>query len=201
MAIARPDIVARSEWGAPEAIQAPQYTKVTHIIVHHTAISRDDRDWPAFLRDIWQFHVETRGWDDVGYNYVIDPDGVIYEGRAGGDDVRGAHFICANENTMGVALVGDFEVAAPSEAAVESLVSLLAWKCDQRAIDPVGTTFHEGTQLWLRNISGHQDGNEAPAESGACPVGTVCPGRGLYELLPEIRERVRRETTEHSEHD
>jgi hypothetical protein len=196
MAIARPGILERSEWGGPDVTHSPRYTEVTHLIIHHTVISRDDGDWPAFLRDVWDLHVQTRGWDDIGYNYVIDPQGVIYEGRAGGDDVRGAHFVCANENTMGVAVIGDFEMTTPTDVAMARLVALLAWKCEQKGIDPLGSTFHEGTQLWLRNISGHLDGNEAPSQSGACPVGTLCPGRELYELLPSIRERVNRELSQ-----
>jgi hypothetical protein len=56
-----------------------------------------------------------------------------------------------------------------------------------------GRLFNEGTQLWLRNISGHCDGNEASSDSGACPIGTLCPGRYLYEVLPFLRERVQRE--------
>ena len=190
MALVQPQIVDRSEWGGPSATREPEYTEVTHIIVHHTVISRDDCDWTAFLRDVWDLHVTTRGWDDIGYNYVIDPAGVIYEGRAGGENVRGAHFVCANENTMGVALIGDFEMSSPSAEALSSLAALLAWKCDQRGIDPLGSSLHKATNLLLGHISGHCDGNEAPPESGACPIGTLCPGAGLYSLLPEIRQRV-----------
>ena len=143
----KPEILARSDWDCPATNSVPQYTTVTHLIIHHTAISRDDADWPKFMRDIWDLHVSTRGWDDIGYNYVIDPNGLIYEGRGGGDDVRGAHFICANENTLGVALMGDFDEASPTAESLSSLVALLGWKCDQREIDPLGSTFHEGTQL------------------------------------------------------
>ena len=188
--VPRPEIVTRVEWGCPECIAIPEYTEVTHLIIHHTAMTREDAHWKELLREIWELHVTTRGWNDIGYNFLIDPDGVIYEGRAGGDDVRGAHFICANENTMGVSLIGDFEVEGPSEAAVASLVALLAWKCDQRGIEPIGSTFHDATGLWLRNISGHLDGNDASPEAGACPVGTLCPGRHLYELMASIREQV-----------
>lgn len=187
-----PTIISRSEWGCPNEGHSPaQHTSVTHLIVHHTAITREDENWRRFVLDVWELHVATRGWDDIGYNFMIDPDGVIYEGRAGGEDVRGAHFICANESTMGVALIGNFEERRPSIEAVGSLARLLAWKCDQRRIDPIGSTYHPATRLWLRNIAGHRDGNDAPPESGACPSGTVCPGAFLYEMLPSIRERVR----------
>lgn len=187
-----PSVVTRSDWGCPEKDGAsPQYTSVTHLIIHHSAITRRDEDWRRFVLDVWEFHVLTKGWDDIGYNFLIDPAGVIYEGRAGGDDVRGAHFICANENTMGVALIGNFEETLPSELALESLTRLLAWKSDQRGIDPLGSTFHPATQLMLSNIAGHCDGNDASPDSSACPVGTVCPGSFLYRMLPTIRDNVR----------
>ncbi|MEP7271994.1 MAG: N-acetylmuramoyl-L-alanine amidase [Acidobacteriota bacterium] len=185
--------VSRSEWGGPEAplLSKLRYTTVTHLIIHHTAISREDEDWPKALMDIWKLHVTTRGWDDIGYNFVIDPNGVIYEGRAGGENVRGAHFICANENTMGIAVIGNFEETPPPQAAVSSLIELLAWKCREVEIDPLGANWHSATKLLLPNIAGHRDGNEAPSDSSACPVGTVCPGAFLYRLLPAIRQRVR----------
>ncbi len=184
--------VSRSEWECPEELPSatPRYTTVSHLIIHHTAIPREDEDWPQAVLDIWNLHVLTRGWDDIGYNVVIDPNGVIYEGRAGGDNVHGAHFICANENTMGIALIGNFEETVPAEAAISSLIELLAWKCVQLGIDPLDSTWHEPTKLLLPNIAGHRDGDEASTEGGACPVGTLCPGTLLYQLLPDIRQRV-----------
>jgi hypothetical protein len=193
----QPPIVTRTEWGCPDgqfnARGTPQYTAVTHLIVHHTATSNaagEAGDWSAFVRSIWNFHVFTNGWSDVGYNWLIDPHGVVYEGRAGGPDVQGAHFICANAGTMGVALLGSFTDEAPGERALSSLCRLLAWKCAGRGIDPLGASWHEGTRLELMHISGHCDGNHAPPDSGACPAGTECPGGALYELLPRIRWEV-----------
>ncbi len=187
-----PNILTRADWNCPEEIPAsmPEYTLVTHLIIHHTAIETGNEDFREVVRRIWELHVTGNGWDDIGYNFLIDPNGLIYEGRAGGDSVRGAHFICANENTMGVALLGNFEEDSPTESAVVSLINLLAWKCEASGIDPLGVTFHEPTCLELDHIAGHRDGNDAKPDSGACPVGTVCPGERLYELLPEIRVRV-----------
>jgi hypothetical protein len=187
-----PKILTRADWNCPVEIPAsvPEYTHVTHLIIHHTAIELGNEDFPEVVRRIWELHVRGNGWDDIGYNLVIDPDGRIYEGRAGGDGVQGAHFICANENTMGVAMIGEFEEALPAESAVDSLIRVLAWKCKVFGIDPLGVTFHEPTGLELANIAGHRDGNSAKPDSDACPANTVCPGERLYELLPEIRMRV-----------
>ena len=188
--LTRPSVVSRTEWGCPDgqssASWPPQYTVVSHLIVHHTATGNAASDWPAQVRSIWAVHTYTRGWGDIGYNYLIDPLGVIYEGRSGGDDVIGAHFSCQNANTMGVALLGEFGVASPTLEAQDSLERLLAWKASQRGIDPLGTSDHPGTQLALANISGHRDGNDSPT---TCTT-TSCPGGQLYSLLPEIRTAV-----------
>jgi hypothetical protein len=189
--LARPTVVSRTEWGCPEgqssASWAPQYTDVSHLIVHHTATASASSDWPAQVRSIWTVHTYTRDWGDIGYNYLIDPLGVIYEGRSGGDDVIGAHFSCANSNTMGVALLGEFGAAAPTLEAQDSLERLLAWKASQRGIDPLGASEHPPTELVLDNISGHRDANGSPT---ACTTTTICPGDQLYALLPEIRTAV-----------
>lgn len=203
----KPPIVSRTEWGCPDGEEnsraAPEYTSVTHLVIHHTVLVPDSESveaYAALVRSIWDLHVFTRGWNDIGYNFLIDPAGLVYEGRAGSAgetgepgerDVRGAHFICANEGTMGVALLGDFTHAPPSPEALDSLARLLAWKCRERAIDPLGASLHPATMLHLEHICGHRDGNGAPPESGACPIGTECPGEMLYRLLPGIRQRVR----------
>lgn len=59
----------------------PLYTTVTHLIVHHTAGANTAADWPSVLRSIWVLHVMGNGWNDIGYDYLIDPDGLPYEGR------------------------------------------------------------------------------------------------------------------------
>jgi probable HAF family extracellular repeat protein len=112
--------------------------------------------------------------------------GIIYEGRAGGDNVIGSHFSCVNSNTMGVALLGDFTSTTPTTVALESLKKLLAWKASQRNLDPIGVALHEPTQAKLFVISGHRDGNGKPNACGT----TECPGNSLYNLLPSIRTDV-----------
>jgi hypothetical protein len=182
----KPPVVTRIEWGCPDGQITTHgslgYTTVTHLIVHHTAmgVEAPDSDWPALVRSIWNFHVLERGWADIGYNYLIDPNGVIYEGRSGGDNVIGAHFSGVNAGTMAVALLGDFTNAEPTAEALNRLNEILAWKCDQCCLDPEGRSLHEASQLILNTISGHRDGLKA----------TECPGEALYLLLPAIRAEV-----------
>jgi uncharacterized protein (TIGR03437 family) len=133
------------------------------------------------MRGIWNFHVFERGWADIGYNYLIDPNGLIYEGRSGGDNVIGAHFSGVNAGTMGVAMLGTYTDVTPTVKALNSLKKLLAWKSDQRGLDPEGASLHAASQLNLKTISGHRDG----------PGVTECPGDAFYPLLPEIRTEVK----------
>ncbi|MGE0132325.1 MAG: N-acetylmuramoyl-L-alanine amidase [Blastocatellales bacterium] len=183
----KPPVVTRTEWGCPDGQITTHgslsYTTVTHLIAHHTAMGNEapNSDWPAIVRSIWNFHVFERGWADVGYNYLIDPDGVIYEGRAGGENVVGAHFSGVNGGTMGVAMLGTFTSAAPTAKALNSLKKMFGWKCDQRGLDPEGTSLHAASQLHLKTISGHRDG----------PGATECPGNAFYPLLPAIRTDVK----------
>lgn len=179
--LTKPAVVSRQEWGCPTGANSPdwtpQYTTVTHLIVHHTATPNDDPDWKARVRSIWNFHAITRDGKDIAYNYLIDPDGVIYEGRAGGDNVIGRHATGANKNSMGVALIGNFDQdLLPTEEALDSLIKLLAWKAEQAGIDPTGSSHHSEVGRVLPNVCGHRD-------VGA----TACPGRKLYALLPRLR--------------
>jgi hypothetical protein len=182
----KPPVVTRIEWECPDGQITTHgslsYTTVTHLIVHHTAMGVEEpsSDWPALVRSIWNFHVFERGWADISYNYLIDPNGVIYEGRSGGDNVMGAHFSGVNAGTMAVALLGDFTAEAPTTDALNSLKEILAWKCDQCGLDPEGRSLHEASQLILNTISGHRDG----------PKATECPGEALYLLLPAIRAEI-----------
>jgi hypothetical protein len=186
-----PAVLSRTQWGCPDGqvspLWSPAYTTVTHLIVHHTATTNSAVDWPAQVRSIWAYHTNTRGWGDIGYNYLIDPTGVIYEGRAGGDNVIGAHFSCQNSHTQGIALLGDYSSTAPTAQALHSLEALLAWIASREGVDPLAVSFHTGTQLSLHNISGHRDGNPSPY---VCTDDTACPGDSLYGMLPGIRSAV-----------
>jgi len=175
-----PEYQRRAQWcpaGNCGIVGTPVPTTVTHLIVHHTAGPNDLTDWAAYMRAVWDYHVNGRGWDDIGYNWLIDPNGVIYQGR--GDNIRGAHFCGNNTGTMGVAMMGNFTAQAPSIAALTALESLLAWKSCDRELDPLTSALHASSGRNLRHISGHRDG-----------CATSCPGDQFYPLFGQLRQAV-----------
>jgi len=193
-----PPIVTRAQWGANESLRKSgrDYDKtISNIIVHHTGTPNDITNYPALCRGI--LANETAGvYIDVAYNWLIDPKGKIYEGRwaqaypAGvphigelnGANVRGAHAIYHNTNTIGVALMGTYDAMDPPPAMVDALVTLLTWKCARWGIDPQGqVTYHasNGAVETLHTICGHRDTSA-----------TDCPGQRTEPMLPAIRARV-----------
>lgn len=180
---------SREDWRCPEgegSQWSPGYTTVTHAVVHHTAGSNSVANWEDEVRNIWQFHTFGNGWGDIGYNFLIDPNGVVYEGRAGGLGAIGAHFSCRNTNTVGVALLGTFTSGLPTAAALDSLRKLLAELTLRQRIDPTGFALHVPSQLNTPTIIGHRDGNPSPL---TC-TRTECPGEAFYATLPALRTDV-----------
>jgi hypothetical protein len=183
----RPAFASRTEWGCPwgqtSGPNTLTSTPPTHLIVHHSfSPGNDVTDWPAAVRGVWNYHVNSNSWSDIGYNWLIDPKGVIYQGRAWvdtNDNSQGAHFCGYNRQTMGVCMLGDYNSIVPSDAALRSLVRLLAYRASANAINPRGVAFHESSARNLNNISGHRDG-----------CSTDCPGDMLYPQLPTLRNRV-----------
>lgn len=185
-----PPIVTREQWGCtPQtcpAQDAPLYTTVTHLIVHHTDGVNTATDWAAVVRSIWVLHVQGNGWNDIGYNYLIDPNGLLYEGRAGGDGVLGAHFSGVNSGTMGVALLGTYIDVRPPAPMLDTVESMLAWQAKKWGLDPSGESLHAASGLMLNVISGHRDASISPKAISS----TECPGNTAYSFLPQIREDV-----------
>jgi N-acetylmuramoyl-L-alanine amidase-like protein len=190
-----PQIVPRSGWQADESIRraAPIYADTLRMaFVHHTAGTNDYTrlQAPAIVRGIEVYHVTGNGWNDIGYNALVDRFGTVYEGRYGGvdRDVVGAHAKGFNTGSFGIALMGSYEATDPPQAAVDALVRTLAWRLDLAHVDPLSTVnaissgnerFNPGIPVLLRAISGHRD-------TGL----TECPGQRLYEMLPAIAKRV-----------
>jgi hypothetical protein len=176
----RPAIYTRAQWGADESIRrnAPSYGKVMVAIVHHTdnANTYAAAQVPAMLRAIYSYHVQTLGWSDVGYNFLVDRFGRIWEGRYGGMDraVVGAQTMNFNSVSTGVSVIGNFEIATVPQVVTNTLKRILAWRLSVAAIPATGKVVANG--LSLPRISGHRDANP-----------TDCPGRYLYAKLPEIR--------------
>ena len=187
-ATSAPPIVPRLSWGASESIRRgpPTYAPaVRFAIVHHTA-GRNDytrAQAAAVVKAIQLYHVQGNGWNDIGYNFLVDRFGTIYEGRYGGVErnVVGAHALGFNTGSVGVALLGTYGSAAPSKAAQDTLARLLAWRLDLAHVDPTSLStvisggserYAPGIPVLLRSVSGHRD-------TGF----TECPGDELYARL------------------
>ncbi|MFE2017781.1 peptidoglycan recognition protein [Streptomyces sp. NPDC059499] len=194
----RPTIVTRAAWHADESLvkEHATYTgAVNAVFVHHTNHTNyyDCADAPRMLRAMEEDHVSGEGWDDIGYNFVVDRCGTIYEGRAGGvgRSVRGAHATGFNAHSVGIAALGNFGPGVPVPLAlIEGIAKVGAWKL-RRGIDPTGTVrmvstndeslYERGEVVRLHAVSGHRDTYQ-----------TSCPGEELYAQLPAIREEMAR---------
>ena len=155
----------------------PETTAVSHLIVHHSAGTNVSTNWAFVVESIWDFHVNVNGWSDIGYNWLVDPEGIIYEGR--GNGIQGAHFCGANSKTAGFCLLGDFTQWQPTPQAMARLTELLAWNSCDRNLDPLGSGFHSPTGDVLPRIAGHRDG-----------CATQCPGNAFYPTLQNLRQNV-----------
>ena len=201
-ATAEPSIVSRGGWGADPAYMtwAPQFYPTRKLIVHHTATSdsyTDRAGAEAQIRSIYYYHSVTQDWGDIGYNFLIDKFGTIYEGRysrdyAGanptGDDATGrgvtaAHTAGWNSGTVGVALLGTLTSHDATPAARDALTRLLAWEATRNGIDPEATEAFvnpvSGATITSANIAGHRD-----------YAATACPGDTFYPTLPATRRDV-----------
>jgi N-acetylmuramoyl-L-alanine amidase len=172
-------IVARSSWGGdlPWACSGgPEYTYVANAIVHHTVNSNNygPGDSVGMIRGIWAYHVQSLGYCDIAYNFLIDNYGVPFEGRLGGIDqpVLGAHSLGWNTGTTGIAVLGTFTSVSPSGATEGTLTDLIRWKFKVHGVNPFDDPG--------AHILGHRD-----------TYATECPGQALYNDLPAIRQNVK----------
>lgn len=192
----QPPIIARSAWGPGLRPRGPILYGEIHLgIVHHTEGANDyaSSEVAATLRSIYAFHRFVRGWKDIGYNFLIDRFGRIWEGRAGGIDepVVGAQSGGYNAVSTGVAILGSYSAQAISPAAQRALTHLLAWKLSLHGVPAIGhasvqvSPFEQGTSrhaagavVSLPRIAGHRDVDY-----------TDCPGDALYQELGAVRHR------------
>ncbi|MFJ9819995.1 peptidoglycan recognition protein [Streptomyces sp. NPDC101151] len=188
----RPRIVTRRGWGADESLRESGFVytkKVKAAFVHHTTSGNKYTcaKAPSVIRSIYRYHVKSMGWRDIGYNFLVDKCGSIYEGRAGGaaKAVMGAHTLGFNTNSMGIAVIGTYSSSKPSGAAVKAIARLTAWKLGIYGGNPRGKTYlksgggnlyPKGKNVRLNVISGHRDGFR-----------TSCPGKRLYAKLGTAR--------------
>jgi hypothetical protein len=194
--VARPGVILRRAWGADESIvrERPSYAdRVAFSVVHHTAGAQPSSaaESAAIVRGIQAFHVKANGWNDIGYNFLVDRFGQIFEGRGGGitENVIGAHAQGFNTGSVGVAVLGTFSGSAIPAGARRALVSLLSWRLDLAHVNPTSRLvwrssgnpeYREGRAVRLRAVSGHRDTGP-----------TSCPGGALYRQLRGIARSAR----------
>jgi len=182
----KPAVVSRAAWGARPGTCNYAYCSTTHVAVHHTASVSDYScsgfdQCSAVIRAIQTFHMDGNGWCDLGYNYLATPDGTLWEGRGGGDDVRGAHD-GHNCGSMGVSNVGYFHPTFNqlwTNAQQDAVAELTSWKSSAQGIDPFGMDFYVGLGATNDNFYGHRDVSA-----------TACPGDNVYGFLPDLRSLV-----------
>ena len=190
-------VTTREEWGANPAYLnwAPDYAPAEHVIVHHTAGTNNytPEQSPAIVRGIYYYHAVVLGWGDIGYNFLVDKYGQVFEGRCGtldsdpGAMVVGGHAYGANTGTMGISMMGNYSSVSPSEIQIERVGQMAGWFLGRAGVaDAHGSsryTFHatqkyrRGQTIDLDVISAHRD------------VGyTTCPGNAGYSAMGQIRD-------------
>ena len=171
----QPPIISRAGWGADESLLdwPPAYAAPRKIILHHTVSGGSD-DPPAEVRAIYYYHAVVRGWGDIGYNYLVDKYGNIYEGRAGGPGVVAGHTYGYNTGSVGIGNLGTYTATAPTAEMLAANTALIAWLGSAHAIHPDSTSVFNG--LVGPNVTGHR--HYAP---------TQCPGDAFIETLPTLR--------------
>jgi N-acetylmuramoyl-L-alanine amidase len=198
---APPPMISRTAWGGDQVPprEAPDYSAVIQLgFVHHTvnANTYSREESPAIVLGIAKYHRDTNGWNDIGYNFLVDRFGQIFEGRAGGVDqpVVGAHAQGWNSKSTGVAIIGTFQDTPAPSAALEAVAKVLGWKLSRHGTPIEGTVslmsvggadnrYPAGTTVTFQRISGHRDG-----------CSTTCPGNAAYGQLASIRARARKYT-------
>lgn len=148
--------------------------EVKKIIIHHTATTSNLDNPETAIRAIYYYHAVSRGWGDIGYNFIVAPDGTVYEGRAGGDGVVAGHAQGYNTGSVGIALLGNYEESNLPGEMMKGLQGLIFEKANLHDIDPDGNTEFRGEKS--DNILGHRDVSS-----------TACPGEHTYEYLEDIR--------------
>ncbi|MEU6661964.1 N-acetylmuramoyl-L-alanine amidase [Streptomyces sp. NPDC046821] len=196
--VPEPPITSRAGWGADESLSpdpSEYNADVKAVFVHHTDGTNNYScaDSASIVRGIYAYHTQTNGWNDIGYNFLVDKCGTIFEGRKGGVDlpVLGAHTYGWNRESAGIALLGEFSTTGATDAALTSVARIASWKLGQYNADPAstvkltagatqtnyfGTGYTAGSQYTFNRISAHRDG-----------FNTQCPGSSLYAQLPKIR--------------
>ncbi|MCC6704405.1 MAG: SH3 domain-containing protein, partial [Thermomicrobiales bacterium] len=186
LAAVKPPIISRNAWGADEKlryedqdpdedeINPPRYETWKHAVIHHS-VTTNGADPYTTMRSIYYYHAITRGWGDIGYNFLVDHRGNVFEGRFGGENVKGIHSGVFNNGSCGICCMGTFETVDVTASAQSALISIVAWVI--RNFDPYEEKYLQGNLL--PTIFGHRNISQ-----------TSCPGDALYNDLPFIRDAV-----------
>lgn len=211
----KPAVISRAAWGADESYRfdsgghekfPPSFYPLQKLIVHHTAGSNNDPDPAATIRAIYYDHAIIRGYGDIDYNFLIDAQGRVYEGRhsrayangepitgedEAGNPVRAGHARGYNPATVGISLLGNFTSVLPPAAQRSALIRMLAWEAERHGLDPLGSSTYlnpeSGVSLYLPNIAGHRNVNV-----------TACPGDAFYSTFAALRQQVASEIAAHT---
>lgn len=166
----------------------PVYYKASRIVVHHTATNPTSTP-AAAVRGIYLYHTYVRNWGDIGYNFLIDQNGTIYQGKLGGDETQGYHaFGAANRTSIGIALIGNFTSTQPTAKARQSLIYLMA---ERAAFFGFSLKYSDGAVSKWRDPSftvfGHRDSYAWDTSSNSWKINaTACPGNAFKPKLPAI---------------
>lgn len=191
--VAAPRLITREQWGAlPEACTPAVASTLVAAVVHHTADSNDYStvaEAEQQIRNDQAYHIYSRGWCDIGYNFIVDKWGNIYEGRANSltEPVIGVHAGGFNTDTVGIAMLGDYSTITPSPATQASVAQIAAYRLAAYHHDPGGSVSYTtwggetdrwtaGTTVTIPRVMGHRDVDL-----------TACPGDGGYSVLGSIR--------------
>ncbi|GAB2939713.1 hypothetical protein GCM10027075_45280 [Streptomyces heilongjiangensis] len=197
------EYLSRAAWGADEKLRfkadgtensPTAFYPFQTVTVHHTAMANDDPDPAATVRAIYQLHAVTNDWGDIGYHFLVDEEGRVYEGRYSGDDGMPAHdkdgkVVTAfhvggfNSGNLGIALLGTFTEQGPTEPARDALTRLVRALVRLHGVDPLARVTYtnpvNGVRKEVPEISGHQDW-----------MATECPGAVMYQELDRLRTSV-----------
>ncbi|HEY8769425.1 MAG TPA: N-acetylmuramoyl-L-alanine amidase [Thermoleophilaceae bacterium] len=193
---AQPAMVTRAQWGASSCPPrtAPEYGTVKAAYIHHTVSVNDYSPDEAkdIVLAICRYHRNSNGWNDIGYNFLVDKYGTLYEGRAGGVNraVVGAQAQGFNDQTTGISNIGDYSSVQQTSVALDAMARLIRWKLPLHGVPTAGSVtltsnggdtnrYRAGANVTLPRVLGHRDTNS-----------TACPGNALYAQLPELRRRV-----------
>nr|XP_046246451.1 peptidoglycan recognition protein 5 [Scatophagus argus] len=160
------NFVPRVQWGAAQPRQQGKLKgSAQRVVIHHTALPKCTslKECTDQLVSIQRAHMTERGFDDIGYNFLVGGDGTVYEGRGWG--VVGAHAKGNNHDSVGIAFMGNFNNDTPSAEAILSVKQLLQSGVSQDFLNPQFV------------LLGHRDLGS-----------TECPGKKLYAALPQLRD-------------